>query len=271
MVRRRRLGRVVSVGAAALVLACTACDLPPAHAGGPGGAGGVDGAGARGGHGADLPWPVPSPSTSIEIPEDARAPAGVGGQVPSPSPSSSSSPSQAHAPTMTIPAAWLATALSQAGYRDLAYFDVPGGFAVRTPMELIDDQGLGMTPPDPAVRFSVPAPEERFLTMPFWSDLLAHHTGRFRIFLFLVVDEPITYSTDVTDHHLLWAHPSRELPASRTDMPYDAHDRWYALVYEFERPRGAPSARLAAQPTDPAVHLDKSGVLQALRKERAPG
>lgn len=187
----------------------------------------------------------------MEIPADARAP------VPGPGEPG------AH---MDRAAAWLGSALARAGYRDVAYYDVPGGFAVRTAMELVDDQGLGETPPDPQLRFSAALPDEGFLTTRFWSDLLVGHVGRYRVFLFVVIDQPLTYSTDVTDHHLLWVRPSRGLPASRADMPYDAQDHWYALVYEFERPRSAPSANLAASPTDPAVHLQKSGILDALRQ-----
>jgi hypothetical protein len=197
----------------------------------------------------DLPWPLPSPSTSMEIPADLRAPAEPG----------------AH---LGRAADWLAKALHDAGYGPLAFYDVPGGFALMAGLELTDDQGMGLTPPDPGLRFSGQLPQTRFFTMPFWSELLANRKGRYRLLVFVVADQPLGYSTDLTDGHLLWVRPSRELlPLSRSDMPYDSHDRWFALVYEFEKEGSAPSAKLAPEPVDPAVHLEKSGILAALRRE----
>jgi hypothetical protein len=162
---------------------------------------------------------------------------------------------------------WLTAALHEAGYADLSYYDVPGGFVIVPGLELVDDQGLGMTPADPALRFSGKLPQTRFFALEFWSELLAHRKGRYRLVVFVVVDGPVGYSTDVTEGHLLWRPPSRELPLDRVEMPYAAHDGWYALVYEFEKAGDAPSAKLVAEPVDPAVHLAKSGVLTALEHE----
>ncbi len=198
-----------------------------------------------------MPWPLPAPSTSLEIPVELRAPAEPGDHL-------------------NRPADWLAAALHAAGYADLAYYDVPGGFVIVPGLELVDDQGQGMTPPNPALRFSGKLPQTRFFTLEFWSELLAHRKGHYRQMVFVVVDGPLGYSTDVTEGHLLWRPPSRELPLDRVEMPYDGHQRWYALVYEFEKSDGAPSARLAPSPTDPAVHLEKSGLLAALKHEAGP-
>jgi hypothetical protein len=162
---------------------------------------------------------------------------------------------------------WLAAALHEAGYGDLSFYDVPGGFLLLAGLELVDDQGLGTTPSDPALRFSGKLPQKRFFTLPFWSELLAHRKGRYRLFVFVVIDQPFGYSTDVTEGHLVWRPPARELPLDRTEMPYDTHERWYALVYEFEKAGDAPSAKLAAQPVDPGVNLANSGILAALQHE----
>jgi hypothetical protein len=232
-----RLGITARIASVALCL--VACDPPsPARSA------------SASTHRLDLPWPLPAPSTSLEIPVELRAPAEPGSHL-------------------TRPADWLAAALHEAGYAELSYYDVPGGFVIVPGLELVDDQGQGMTPPDPALRFSGKLPQTRFFTMGFWSELLAHRKGRYRLVLFVVLDGPMGYSTDVTDGHLLWRPPSRELPLDRAEMPFDGHQRWYALVYEFEKGVDSPSAKLVAEPTDPAVHLAKSGVLAALKHEAA--
>jgi hypothetical protein len=234
------VARTVGIGAgiAAVVLSIAACD-PAAPA---------QNASQASAPRLDLPWPLPGPSTSIEIPAELRAPAEPGSH-------------------MNRAADWLATALHDAGYADLAFYDVPGGFVLMADLELIDDQGLGATPADPALRFSAKLPQKRFFTMGFWSELLARRKGHYRLMVFVVIDRPFGYSTDVTEGHLLWRPPSRELPLDRVELPYEAHDGWYALVYEFEKAGDAPSAKLATQPVDPAVHLSKSGVLAALKRE----
>jgi hypothetical protein len=230
----------VGLGAriAALALSVVACDPPsPAQHASPASL-----------HRLDLPWPLPAPSTSMEIPAELRAPAEPGSHL-------------------DRAAGWLAAALHEAGYADLSFYDVPGGFVILPGLELVDDQGQGMTPADPALRFSGKLPQARFFTLAFWSELLARRKGRYRLIVFVVVDGPMGYSTDVTEGHLLWRPPSRELPLDRVEMPYPAHDGWYALVYEFEKASDAPSAKLVAEPVDPAVHLAKSGVLAALKHE----
>jgi hypothetical protein len=235
-----RLGISARIGSVALcVVAFVACDPPsPARSA------------LASNHRLEMPWPLPAPSTSLEIPAELRAPAAPGNHL-------------------NRPADWLAAALHEAGYTDLSYYDVPGGFVIVPGLELVDDQGQGMTPPDPVLRFSGKLPQTRFFTMGFWSELLAHRKGRYRQLVFVVMDGPMGYSTDVTDGHLLWRPPSHDLPLVRAEMPYDGHQRWYALVYEFEKGSASPSAKLVAQPTDPAVHLAKSGVLAALKQEAA--
>ncbi len=223
----------------ALAAGALACDpQPPAKSGR-----------AAASHRLDLPWPLPSPSTSMEIPAELRAPVQPGLHL-------------------DRAATWLVTALHEAGYTDLSFYDVPGGFVIVPGLELVDDQGQGLTPPEPALRFSGKLPQTRFFTLGFWSELLAHRKGRYRLVTFVVVDSPVTYSTDVTEGHLLWRPPATELPVDRVEMPYTFEDRWYALVYEFEKAGDTASAKLVTtEPTDPAVHLAKSGVLAALERE----
>jgi hypothetical protein len=195
----------------------------------------------------DLPWPLPLPSSSTEIPRELCA-----------TPTADS--------RLGVAADRLAKALAGAGYKDLRYYDIPEGFAVTTPLELIDDQGLGVPHPDPKVRFSATYPPEGFFTMHFWSDLLSGKVGRFRLFVFVVIEHPFGYATDVTDAQVVWKHPSEKLPLNRDDLAYTAKDHWYALVYEVSHPRGTDTVTLAAHPTDPTAHLEKAGILASLRR-----
>jgi len=222
----------------ALALTQAACDPPrPAQA-----------AADISADGVALPWPLPSPSTSMVIPRDLRAPATPGARL-------------------DVAARWLSNALHEAGYRALTYYDVPGGFVVLCGLELVDDHGLGLTPPDPSLRFSRNLPQGRFLSLSFWSQLLAGQRGHYRLMTFVVIDDVFDYAMDVTDGHLLWRKPSRALPLVRAEMPYDGHEGWYAVIYEVEKTANAQSAKLASHPVNPSVNLAKSGILAALEHE----
>jgi hypothetical protein len=247
---------MVRLGAFACVIAViSACDDPPLPAKSADDAPAPATALAATADQTDLAWPLPLPSTSMEIPSELRAPAAPGDHL-------------------TRPADWLAKALHAAGYQELVWYDIPEGFALVPGLELTDDQGLGLVPPDAALRFSASWPREGFFTMRFWSQLLVHKTGRFRALVFVVVDHPFGYSKDITDAEpVIWKHPSRTLPLSRADLAYKAQDKWYMLVYEFEHGAGEAAARLVERPTDPAVHLEKSGIraaLEQLAKTPAP-
>jgi hypothetical protein len=203
-------------------------------------------------HETNFPWPPPLPSTSMEIQRELLAPAASDSRL-------------------TVIADWLVRALRGAGYSDFRFYDIPQGFALVTPLELIDDQGLAMPHPDPRVRFSAAYPGEGFFTMRFWSDLLNARMGRFRLFVFVVIDHPFGYAKDVTDAEILWKHPSATLPASRADLAYTAVDHCYALVYEVEHPKGTDRVNLVEHPADPAAHLAKSGILASLQRLSAGG
>jgi hypothetical protein len=237
-------GRVValwSAHAAVLAIFVIACDeeAPPKVP--------VTSVQAAADRATDFPWPPPLPSTSTEITKDLLA-----------------APVQDS--RLTVIADWLSRALRGAGYSDLRFYDIPKGFALVTPLELIDDQGLAMAHPDPKMRFSAAYPGEGFFTMRFWSDLLHAKVGRFRLFVFVVIDHPFGYAKDVTDAEILWKHPSSTLPLDRADLAYTAEDHCYALVYEVEHPKGTDRVTLVERPSDPALHLAKSGVLASLQR-----
>ena len=195
--------------------------------------------------GAELPWPLPLPSSSTEIPRDLRA-----------TPESGS--------RLGVAAQRLSRALADAGYKNLRFYDIPAGFALVTPLELIDDQGLATPHPDPAVRFSAAYPAEGLFSMRFWSQLSAGKAGRYRMFVFVVIEHAFGYTNDVTNAQVAWKEPSAKLPQSREDLAYTAQDQWYALVYEVEHPRGTDRVKLVEHPSDPMTHLAKAGILGSL-------
>ena len=102
--------------------------------------------------------------------------------------------------------------------------------------------------------------------MPFWSQLLAGKSGRYRLFVFVVIDHAFGYTNDVTFAQVTWKHPSAELPLSREDLAYTAQDHWYAVVYEVAHPRGTERVSLVEHPSDPMTHLTKAGSLGSLER-----
>jgi hypothetical protein len=197
--------------------------------------------------GTDLPWPLPLPSSSMVIPKELRVPPASGSHL-------------------TLAADRLVRALHAAGYTDLRFYDIPEGFALVTPLELIDDQGQAMAHPDPKQRFSAKYPEDGFFTMRFWSNLLHAKAGRFRLFVFVVIGHPFGYAKDVTDSEVLWKHSSPELPQNRADLTYTSQDEWYALVYEVVHAKGTDLVTMVPHPSDPALHLAKSGIVASLKQ-----
>lgn len=193
---------------------------------------------------AGFPWPPPMPSAREVLPPELF---GAGRLM-----------------TLGEADTLLAWALRSNGYTEMGYYEVPGGFAIVTRMEQINDGG-GFAParwrldPGPLVRFSLRAYLEALFTAP---------RGRYRVTVFVVTDTPVTSQTVVTAAHAMrWMGRGHSwLPHWIAMLPLGPATRCTALIYEFERTgSGAPHlvvmSRLMGRD-----HLREAGLWAALER-----
>jgi hypothetical protein len=163
---------------------------------------------------AGFPWPPPMPSAREVLPPELF---GAGRLL-----------------TLGEADALLTRALRSNGYTETSYYEVPGGFAVVTRMEQINDGG-GFAParwrlePGPLARFSLRGYLEALFTAP---------RGHYRVIVFVVTDTPVTtQSVAVTSADAVrWIGRGHGwLPQQIATLPFVAATRCTALVYEFDR------------------------------------
>ena len=123
--------------------------------------------------------------------------------------------------------------LSQRGYDRPLYYQVPGGFAVTTPLERFSDNGY-------------PASEGRFDPGKlggwngFWdyvTTFFQGERGRFRVFVFVVANElftPARFKATQTDIERWGSNGTLNLPSSIARRTAARGTRLTLLIYEFE-------------------------------------
>ena len=162
----------------------------------------------------------------------------------------------------------LRQALSRAGYDDVGYYGVPGGFALVTRLEQVDAGGRAL---GGSARWSTRVqPAGGFSLLRLIRALVAAEPGHFRTLLFIVTSQPFATSARRAKLETIsqWSSAGLNLlppPVSRQSFTGD--HRVTALVYEFEKAPGAREASLLVPGhltgTD---HLRTSRVLAFLRR-----
>jgi hypothetical protein len=170
------------------------------------------------------PWPPPEPSSFARLPRAAL----VDGVRPA---------------TLRSVAARLGGALEQAHYTDYTFFSVPGGFAMATRVERIDEQGV----PLGELRFAPPNALEPFALVACVKNLFFAPTGLYRQFLFVVTDEPFVASPQQLPPQDVQGLPSRgatALPSPYAERPFTDEHQVTALIYEFCKGCSTPSGKV---------------------------
>ncbi|CAN5743229.1 MAG: hypothetical protein H0U67_12260 [Gemmatimonadetes bacterium] len=195
------------------------------------------------------PWPPPRPSSRITLPRrhfiDSSAPTRLR-QV----------------------ADRIRTAFQSAGYEHVAHYAVPGGFALVSRIEQINNDGSPRSEPDRWVDTYIP-PEIRSV-----SDLvkafLNPPVGRFRMIVFTITTSLYAQSSESVSSAEAeqWLDDGwDDIPASIADLPFTNAYNVNALVYEFERSNAAESlafrsrGRLGVQ-----SHLTRNGMWSELTR-----
>ena len=202
---------------------------------------------ARRGQYSDYPafdWPPPKPSALYNLPQTLFRPATTLGDMN----------------------AQLQTALAAAGYSRCAYFSVPGGFALATQLEQIDEDG---TPKAESERWTTDLGPLRRFSLRAYVRALGHgRTGYFRVMVFLITDRAFSASSTRASRGtaLEWLEEgANRLHPAISRKPYSANHAVTAYAFEFEKREGRdPHLRSPGRLTG-QKHLEKAGVLRNLR------
>jgi hypothetical protein len=166
--------------------------------------------------------------------------------------------------TLAAVAARLGAALDACGYAERAWFSIPGGFALVTRLEQINDDG---TPKSGAARWAAEPPRQIAGIRDYMRALFSAPGGRFRVVVFLVTDEPVGGGTPAPARAeaVGWLREGAlSLPPEIAAQPLgDAHQA-YAYIYEFEKQGDAEARFLAESRLTAQAHLNAAGLLMAL-------
>lgn len=157
------------------------------------------------------------------------------------------------------------TALAGAGYTQISYYRVPGGFAMVTQLEQIDEDG---TPKEPG-RWSVKyQPTSKFSLSHIIKSLLTARKGLWRVIVFVVTSHGFTQkdvgiSKDEAEEWLgrgmIWLPPNIEI------ITYSDFHYCTALIYEFEQTKPNQEAeRKSTSEITGKLHLERGGIWRRL-------
>lgn len=162
----------------------------------------------------------------------------------------------------------LNTALKANGYSERRYFFVKGGFALVTRLEQINEQGY---PLGDNRWNSRPVREETFSWMSYLNALLTSRPGYFRVFAFVVTDEPFDMRRERqisrAEAESWLSEGCFKLPREIGQLAVNANTAVAALVYEFQVPESTLRPTLS-QPSalSGETHLRNAKITPALRQ-----
>jgi len=160
----------------------------------------------------------------------------------------------------------LRQALQANGYEQRSYFQVPGGFALVTQLEQFKTDGAPKTGPNRWKDYPV---QENFEGVwDYLKSLVMSTPGNFRLFVFVVTDQPYGQSSKRVGKQeaVAWLSSGlNKLPPQIANMPLNPQHYLDVLVYEFEAQQGT---KVCTQKW-PAIlnaktHLQKTGIARSL-------
>lgn len=160
----------------------------------------------------------------------------------------------------------LRQALQANGYEQRSYFQTPGGFALVTQLEQFNPDG---SPKTGANRWKDYPVQENFEGVwDYLKSLVMPTPGHFRIFVFIVTDQPYGQSSHRVGKQeaVGWlSNGLNRLPQKIAETPLNDQHYLDVLVYEFEAPQ---SNRVCTQKWPGIVngqtHLQKTGLARSL-------
>lgn len=155
----------------------------------------------------------------------------------------------------------LSQALDIAGYYERSYFSVPGGIAIATRLEQIDENAQ----PSPGdARWSGEPYRAEFSLAWYLSTLLKGRSGSYRVIVLVLTDEAIDQHSGPPDEAAAggWLKSGPDvLPSHMGFFPLNESHRVTALVYEFD----AGDAAGTASVKDPSAFAARTHLVEILR------
>jgi tetratricopeptide (TPR) repeat protein len=170
-------------------------------------------------------------------------------------------------PLLGDAAAALDLAFRKAGYGERSYYSVPGGFAMASRIEQMNKDGTAKGLPD---RWSLEvSPMREFSLSAYMSALFTARSGFYRVIVFVVSSQPFSQSTakPTSEEAQIWESSGlNALPEAIASRDYTSAHRCTALIYEFKRTEGQHAEFVDPSEVTGQIHLEKSGLLAALKK-----
>ncbi len=159
------------------------------------------------------------------------------------------------------------TALGAAGYSNLSYYAVPGGFAIATSVERIDSQG---EPEAGASRWQGSAADETWTLQALLRRLVGAPLGHYRAIVFVFAADAFGTSgaaISAEDASRWRTGGLNRLPGGLRGRPYSDDFRCDVLVYVFEQRAELPQTRQVAGGLSVDEHLRRARILAQLEPQ----
>ncbi len=157
----------------------------------------------------------------------------------------------------------LVEALDKAGYGERSYYWIPGGYALATRIERMDDDGAPHKPD----RWNLnPSLMRNFDLVVFLKALVSAPVGRYRVFVFTVTSQ--AYKSDTAEPSyetaVKWAGSGASaLTPEIAQQPYTKEHAVKARIYEFEK-SGGKGRQMDPSALSGADHIARSGIQSAM-------
>jgi hypothetical protein len=161
----------------------------------------------------------------------------------------------------------LTEALSDLGYDDRSYFEIPNGFALVTRIEQIQENGKPLTPP---TRWSVTVRAyDRLSWSSYLKALVFPPRGFFRIIVFAVTDNSFSSSHKKATRAAAeqWLKSGiHQLPARIGNKSFGANHLCMALIYEFKKVEANEAEQITGDLTG-MEHLKNAGLIPLVKSQ----
>ena len=159
------------------------------------------------------------------------------------------------------------SAFQEAGYGEKSYYSVPGGFAMASQIEQINQDG---SPKDSIDRWLETPPIRKVSLAWYLNALFLARPGYYRVIVFVVTSKafPQRDAKVTSEESKQWVSSGlNKLPEEIGNQEYSSAHSCTALIYEFKQ-AGKHAQLMEPSQITGKTHLDKAGLMSAFAKRR---